>query len=283
MAAILAYHSQNVGGDRSAVNDHEALAADLEALTRAGWTIRPLAELLDALYGNGRAGAGGTAGPAPAETDAAALERTVCLTFDDGCDFDVRDIEFPGVGTQRSFLGTLEDFAANADGDVEPHATIFVIASDAARRTIDEKSLFGHGWMSDDWWFEAERHPMLSVGNHGWDHNHPDLDPEDPGRGGFMSIDSSRPCELQVVRAAERIASRTGVWPDVFAYPFGESSAYIRETWFPAAAERHRCRAAVGTDPGFVTPDTDRWNLPRFVCGRDWKTSEELLTRLGTS
>jgi hypothetical protein len=43
------------------------------------------------------------------------------------------------------------------------------------------------------------------------------------------------------------------------------------------AIENHGCRAALGAEPGPVTPSSDRSNLPRSVCGRDWKSAQELL------
>lgn len=258
--AVLTYHSQNVGGERSPVNDHTALAADLEALHAAGLRLAPLASLLGSLEGSAW----------PADT-------TVCLTFDDGCDLDVRDIEFPGAGLQRSFLGILEDFRRRHGPEAQPglHATSFVIASAEARRRIDARSLFARGWMNDDWWAAAARHPLMAIGNHGLDHNHPDLGGN--GRGGFSIIDSPERCREQVLRAAILIEQRCGRWPEAFAYPFGESSDYLRGTWFPGFVAEHRCRAAFGTAPGWITPDSDRWNLPRFVCGRDWTTPGELL------
>ena len=134
--------------------------------------------------------------------------------------------------------------------------------------------------MSDDWWREAAVSPLLSIGNHSWDHNHPDLDPADPSRGDFSSVNSRDQCRQQVIRSAEFIMEKTGTWPAMFAYPFGESSAYIREEFFPRYCEQHRCRAAFGTDPGHVTQQSNRWNLPRYVCGRDWRSSEELLELL---
>lgn len=262
--AILTYHSQNVGAGRSPVNDHEALRMDLQALTQAGLQTAPLAAALAALESDG---------------DCAEAQPLVCLTFDDGCDLDVRDIDFPEAGPQRSLLGIMEDFVMQHGAHAQPglHATSFVIASAEARCVIDRNSLFGRGWMSDDWWQAANDHPLLSLGNHGLDHNHPDLDAGDAGRGGFESVDNLQACREQVVNSAKLIERRTGAWPEFFAYPFGESSSFLREQYFPAYAAEHRCRAALGTEPGLVTPACKRWNLPRFVCGRDWRSSDQLL------
>jgi len=269
--AILTYHSQNIGGHDPANNDHAAFAADLEALTGAGSRIVPLDSLLDWLDG---------AGPDDH------LQGAVCITLDDGCDFDVRDLEWPGLGRQRSMLGIMRDFIERHGPSAQPglHATSFVIACPESREVIDRGSLFGKGWMSEDWWPVAAATGLLAIGNHGWDHNHPDLAPAmGRPRGGFASVDDREACEAQVTRAARYIEQRTGAWPAYFAYPFGESSAYLRETFFPELARLHRCRAAFGTAPAPVDRGSDRWNLPRFVCGRDWRSPGDLLELLRVS
>jgi peptidoglycan/xylan/chitin deacetylase (PgdA/CDA1 family) len=251
---------------RPSENDHLALAADLRALFEAGKKVIPLDALLDWLDG---------------DNADEAVANSVVLTFDDGCDFDVLDIEYPGHGLQRSFLGIMEDFLGALGEGERPqlHATSFVIASRDARRQIDSGSLFGRGWISDDWWRDADAHPLLSVENHGWDHNHPDLDGH--SRGNFHTVDTYDQCNEQVVTAAKSIEDLTGRRPRYFAYPFGESSHYIRETFFPGHVELHACRAALGTEAGRVTRNTDRWNLPRYVCGRDWSRADALISLVG--
>jgi peptidoglycan/xylan/chitin deacetylase (PgdA/CDA1 family) len=258
---ILTYHSQNIRGQDHASNDHVALREDLHALHQAGLRIVPLDWLADWLDGS---------------RDDAQMADTVVLTFDDGCNFDVEDLDYPGHGMQRSFAGILRDFeAAHAGAAPRLHATAFVIASREARRLIDAGSLFGRGWIGDEWWSATDRSGLIAIENHGWDHNHPDL----PGRqrGAFHTVDTQEQCLQQVVQAAAAIASRSGRQPRYFAYPFGESSAYIREQFFPGHAEIHGCRAALGTDPAPASRSSDRWNLPRFVCGRDWRSCTELL------
>lgn len=266
-AAILAYHSQNIAGNETRNNDHVALAADLEALHAAGCRFIPLATLIDVVF---------TDDPPVSEAP------LVCLTFDDGCDFDVRTLEFPGYGVQPGLLQIMEDFVKHHGKTAQPglHATSFVIASPKARRLIDRKSLFGLNHMSDDWWLKADAHPMMAIGNHGWDHNHPDLEEEHYPRGGFAQVNTLRDCHQQVGRAAEYIAQKIGRKPRFFAYPFGESSDYIRDEYFPMNGDEHGCLAALGTWPGLVSAQSNRWNLPRFVCGRDWSTPSELLAAL---
>ncbi len=269
--SILTFHSQNIAGADHASNDHVALRQDLAALHDAGYRIISLDHLLEGVAG-----------------EDAFASRQVVLTFDDGCDFDVRDIDWPGHGLQRSFLGIMEDFAKSAGAGNQPglqpgiqpglHATTFVIASQEARDAIDTASLLGKDWMSHSWWASAQAHPMLSVGNHSWDHNHRDFAGKDSGS--FRSVDDHAQCLAQVVRSAAAIEAQTGIWPHFFAYPFGESSPYLRDKFFPDHPEVHGCRAAVGTEAGFVTADSNIWNLPRFVCGRDWDSAESLIELL---
>lgn len=258
---ILTYHSQNIRGSGYEKNDHVALQQDLQAVHQAGFRVVPLDRLADWLE-DGR--------------DRANIDHALVLTFDDGCDFDVRDLEYPGYGPQRSFAGIMRDFLHRPGGSAQAlHATAFVIACPEARRTIDAGSLFGKGWISDDWWQDTDVGGLIAIENHGWDHNHPDLDGEQ--RGAFHTVDTHEQCLQQVVRAASAIEHITKRRPRYFAYPFGESSDYIREQFFPRYAAVHGCRAALGTDPGPVTRSSDRWNLPRFVCGRDWQSPQELL------
>ena len=85
--AILSYHSQNVCGRDTGDNDHVALEQDLDRLHLAGAKFIPLSLLMDRLDGKRR------------HED---MSGTVCLSFDDGCDFDVRDLDFPAP-LSRSF------------------------------------------------------------------------------------------------------------------------------------------------------------------------------------
>lgn len=270
MVPILTYHSQNICGNETANNDHVALAADLLALHQAGKRVITLDNLLDWMDGTA--------------VDAS-VQDAVVLTFDDGCDFDVRDIEYPQHGLQRSFAGIMLDFLGGFHRDERPalHATSFVIASAEARKIIDAGSLFGKGWMNDDWWQAVDAAGLIAIENHGWDHNHPDLGGELEGgdRGNFHTVDTHEQCQEQVVRAALEIEHHTGRRPAYFCYPFGESSEYIRDVFFPEFPDQHGCRAALGTEAGVVTRATNRWNLPRYVCGRDWSSPQALLALLG--
>jgi peptidoglycan/xylan/chitin deacetylase (PgdA/CDA1 family) len=267
-STILTYHSQNIAGNDTGNNDHVALAADLEALHGAGACFISLDNLVKGLFYGG---------------ELPESQVLVSLTFDDGCNFDFQTIEYPGFGLQTGFLQIMEQFVQRHGVSAQPglHATSFVIADPEARRIIDSKSLFGQGHMTDDWWKQADTHPLMSIANHSWDHNHPDLEDARHGRGTFDVIESFDDCHFQVVRAAEFIGRKTGCYPELFAYPFGQSSRYMREVYFPEHQHRHGSIAAVGTEPALVTEKSDRWNLPRFVCGRDWSEPGSLLKLLG--
>lgn len=258
---ILTYHSQIFHSNHYFGNDHVALARDLELIHEAGMRIAPLSHLVDWL---------------DQARDDRELEGSIFLTFDDGSNFDVQDLEHPQFGMQRSFKGIMEDFADRRDlGRVGGlHATSFVIASEGNRKQIDEEALFARGWMSSDWWRETDAAGLIAIENHSWDHNHPALEGE--GRGNFHSINTPEQCRQQIVRASRAIGEITGRRPEFFAYPFGESNAYLREVYFPGFGEEHGCKAAFGTDPAHADRSSDRWNLPRYVCGRDWTDPEGL-------
>ena len=84
MAAVpvLTYHGARAGKARYAENDHLTLAEDLRRLNAAGWRVVSLHQVVEAFLA-------GTLD---------SLRRCVALTFDDGTDFDWRDIEHPVYG-----------------------------------------------------------------------------------------------------------------------------------------------------------------------------------------
>lgn len=259
---VLLYHSQNVAGNDYAANDHVAFARDLRVIQALGMQIIALDWLVDWLLGERE------------------LEprNYVCISFDDGVDADVRDLDFPGFGIQRGFLNIMRDFRDESGPGAQPqlHATSFVIASPGARAVLDEHSLFGKGWMNQDWW-SRDHDGLLTVANHSWDHEHPDLEHigQQPA-GGFFGVDSLEQADRQIFAAAEHISgAANGRWPDLFAYPYGHVNDYLSREYFPAHAH-HRTRAAFTTEPSPVTRGSDRWQLGRYVCGRDWRSDADL-------
>lgn len=267
---VLTYHSARVLGHGYADNDHVALARDLRAIHRAGFRVVPLGWIADWVRGE------------RADHD---LERAVGLSFDDGCSLDFRTLTHPEWGPQRSFHDILADFRDEVGPGGQPHlhATCFVIASPAARRDIARRCYLGDEWSSDEWWKPAAESGLLSIQNHSWDHNHPEVDEtvqRDGRKGRFDVIETFAECDVEVTRAAEYIHSKTAHWPDLLAYPWGEASAYLRDEFLPRFADRHRTRAAFAAHDGYVTRESNVWSLPRLGLGANWTEPEGFLTVL---
>ena len=256
---VLTYHGINIEGDDYARNDHVALASDLRSLAAAGWHVQPLHRVVAALLGDG---------PAPPA-------RSVAITFDDGAWFDWHDLEHPTWGPQPSFATLLRDRRGVLPG---VHATSFVIVSPGARDVLDRTCMVGRGWWSDAWWREAAAEGLIAIESHSWDHNHDTLPATVMGeaaKGTFANVSTHAQADAEIRQAADWLDAFLGTRASLFAYPYGQSSAYLREEYFPRFAHEHRVRAAFGTVPAPVTPTSDRWNLPRYVCGFHWKSPEE--------
>lgn len=260
---ILTYHCMRIGGADRAGNDLVALADDLDFLLEGGWTVLPLVEIVDRWLADPHAFEGG---------------RVVGLTCDDGGDFDFRDLPHPAWGVQRSAFNALRD--AHARHGIRPHLTTFVIVSPEARRELDRTCMIGRGWWSDDWWAEAAASGYMHVASHSWDHNHETL-PESfahgVARGTFATIDTEPLAAIEIDRAQDYLGTRApNAGRALFAYPYGESNPWLRDDYLPRHAARLGLRAAFGTRPEPITPSSPRWDLPRYVHGRDWDSREGL-------
>jgi len=269
---ILVYHSPQVLGNTYETNDHVALYHDLRVIHAQGFRIVPLRWIAEWVLG---------------QREEPALYASVGISFDDSSDFDYYDINHPRYGPQRSFYNILRDFQKEFGSSAQPylHASSFVIVSPTVRHEIGQQSFAGFNWMTEGWWQEAQNSELLEVHNHSWDHNHPDASitcEKNQRRGTFHTIDTYAECQGEVKQAAEYIHQRIyPTWPDLFAYPWGQASDYLRETYFPSFHEQHRTMAAFGATGGYVTRTTARWNLPRFVCGapwpEGWRSTDELI------
>jgi peptidoglycan/xylan/chitin deacetylase (PgdA/CDA1 family)/predicted O-methyltransferase YrrM len=267
---ILTYQPMNIHGNAYHANHLKALEADLLQLTEAGFRVVPLSTAVDAWL-EGRAGE---------------LEgRIVALASDDGADFDYRDLPHPVAGMQRSAINVLRDFAARHPGR-QPglHITAFTVVSPEARAALDKACMLGRGWWSEDWWREAVGSGLMHVASHSWDHNHEALPPSfslGVARGTFGAIASRRLADHEIRQAAQYLRSHVAnPGAALFAYPYGEGNAYLVEDYLPAHAVEIGLKAAFTARPGFWEDDTGRWEIPRFVCGRDWRSPEELRTIL---
>lgn len=265
---ILAYHALNAPDRDYASNDHIALEEDLKLIRRLGFKV---ARLLDI--------AALTWSPAPSPLDSGAW---VGLSFDDGTDFDYLDIDHdPYIGYTKSFYTILRE--SGVDGGREwpqPTATSFVIASPEARAVLDRTCMAGKNKWRDTWWEEAARTGILEIANHSWDHTHPSLDTiaqREQRKGTFKGIDNLADADAQIIRADEYIQRLTGGRAaPLFAYPYGETTDYLVEEYFPQNMPRHRMLAAFSTGGEYATRASSRWSIPRFMCGLHWKSPEGL-------
>src|SRR5487761_2206378 len=95
--AVLAYHSQDIGGNDYRVNDHVALEEDLRQIAACGLPVVSAASVASAIAARS---------PLP--------ERAVVLTCDDGAMLDFADCEVPGHGVQKSFRRIARRWSAPA-------------------------------------------------------------------------------------------------------------------------------------------------------------------------
>ncbi len=268
---ILTYHGVNVAGNDYASNDHVALASDLETIDRLGWRIVPLPGVVARWLGGDTEWSGA---------------RTLAITFDDGTDFDWRDLPHPAHGLQRSLYNCLADFRGAAPRPRDAHATAFVVVSRATREHIDRVGLANLGWWTDSWWAAAAASGHAAIASHSWDHNH-ELAEHLMGRrratGTFRSIDCHELAEEEIAHATahlRRVAPNPG--DRLFAYPYGESNDYLVRDYFPRNHVRIGVDAAFADGAKPMSGGDDRWNLPRFICGRDWSSPDGLEALLAT-
>lgn len=262
---VLLYHSNNVVRNTYAENDHLALASDLTTLHELGFRVIPLSRVVDWHLGN-------------VKDDE--VSRTVVITFDDGSWFDYYDMDHPTCGVQRSMINILRDFQASYSSNPSIHATSFVIGSPEARSSLDKTCLIGKDWWGDQWWMEAASSGLMDIECHSWDHVHTELDhvaQQDQVKGDFSQVKTFEDCEEQFVKAGEYIGKVLGGRrPSLFAYPYGSCSEYVANEYLPENQSRHQYRAAFTTEPKAVSKIDNIWQLPRFVCGEDWRSPQDL-------
>jgi hypothetical protein len=265
---VLTYHALNARDKDYASNDHVALEEDLKLIRRLGFKVARLADIARLTWGD-----------VDSQFDSG---RWIGLSFDDGTDFDFLDIEaHPYLGYVKSFYTILKESGAAGDhGWQRPTGTAFVIASPEARAVLDRTCIAGLNQMRDVWWAEAARTGVLEIGNHSWDHTHPSLDnvaQRNQQKGTFTGIDNFADADAQIVQANAYIKRLTEeLATPLFAYPYGETNDYLIHDYFPSNMKRHGLIAAFSTGGECVTCDSNRWNIPRFVCGHHWKTPEGL-------
>lgn len=260
---ILTYHALHA-------TDHVALAEDLCAIRSCGFRVVTLVSVIDALLRE----APQPDGPA------------VAITFDDAPNFDWYDVERPDLGVVPSFARILREAGRklSATGHLPrfpiPTATSFVIASPEARTILDRTCIASLGEWRDDWWAEAHREGIVAIANHSWDHAHetlPEVAQRHQKKGTFEGIDTYGDADAQIRRAEDYIEAKLGrPSAHVFAYPYGAFIEYLCQEYLPRYQHEHRQRAAVTTHDEVLTEGSDRWKVPRFVCGWHWKDPDGL-------
>lgn len=263
---VLTYHSLNVHQNTYEGNDHIAFETDLRTIDRLGLRILSLDTVVDWYKGS---------------IPNSDVDGGVALTLDDGSWLDYHNIIHPSCGVQVGMFKLIEKFRESTPEFRQPslHVSSFVIASPDAREELDQKNLIGMGWWGDDWWKPAQASGLMSIECHSWDHNHPLLDKvaqKDNVKGNFEVIESLDDCKSQVQNAAEYIEQVAGYRPKYFAYPWGEASDYMKLKYMPKQQAKHLFIAAFSIKPKHVSKRDDIWFLPRYVCGRDWKSTKGL-------
>ena len=244
---VLAYHPRIEAGTSYSSNELVAFEEDLRLINELGYIVIPASWLVE-WYMGGR--------DIP--------EKSLVITFDDGADATL------------VFLEAMEIFSKEV-GEDQPylHATTFVIASPTARGDIA-----GGNDMDESWWRTVEASPLMSIENHSWDHNHPAVvtkcDADGVDEHNFRDIDSFSESNCEISMATLYIQSLTGRTPTLLAYPYGQSSDYLREVYLPNFGAQHGMLAAFGTYEGSVSLSSPRWNLPRYVHRWHWKTPDQL-------
>ena len=54
-------------------------------------------------------------------------------------------------------------------------------------------------------------------------------------------------------------------------------AAFLRDDWLPRRGPALGLSAAFSTEPRPLRDDDERWALPRFVAGRDWRDDAGLM------
>jgi peptidoglycan/xylan/chitin deacetylase (PgdA/CDA1 family) len=261
-AYILTYHSGNIAGNGYASNNLVALAQDLEWLRASAIPVLPLRDVVDALL----------------ERRTQALpDRLASITLDDGLDFDFVDLTHPFHGPQRSVNTILREFS-EARG-VSAHATSFVIASPVARTEIARREMLDHQWIGEHWWRAAASSGRFHVANHSWDHMSPSVTAvaaHGERAGSFKGVDAFALADAQVRGAHDYIAAKApNPGAALFAYPYGETSAYLVDEYLPQHGVQSGTIAAFTNGAEPIHAGSARWRLPRFTCGTDWSSPHD--------
>lgn len=264
--AIFCYHSQNCGGPESTGSDHNSLAENLELVAQFGLPIVSLQEVALSLR----------------QPSSSRLPSPfVAFSCDDGTKLDWADYQHPVFGDQRSFANIMRDHCERHSISSKGTITSFVIASPEARHLIDEGCYEGLQLSTEDWWLEAATEGLMLIENHSWDHAHQMvgmklISPDCPGE--FRTVNNEILAEAQILQAHNYINSvckDAGHSSTLFAYPYGHTNPFLTNEFLPEQGEKAGIVGAFCTAGEFVSEDTDRFSIPRLVCGQHWRFPDE--------
>lgn len=254
---VLGYHSLHAPGNDYTTNDHIALEQDLELIRNEGFAVLSASNLVDHLLN---------------KCWKQLCSKFVVLSFDDAPDIDYYDFQHPEAGYIKSFHTILQQYKVPAIS--------FVIASPNARAELDKTCIAGRNEWRDSWWNDAIDDGLLEIGNHSWDHNHETLQTvaqRNQEKGNFHVIDTWEDADNQIRKAEQYIQRKTRHRATgLFAYSYGQTNEYLLQEYLPDLLHQHAIKAAFTTPGEYVTPNTSRWEIPRFICGEHWKNPEEL-------
>lgn len=278
-AAILAYHTGEVYGCNAYATANYALKQDLQMMYNNGFTVVPLRWMIG--WGTGT------------RPSTSMPSKPVAITFDDGPFTDWYDGHpaCPGLESARTVLVGAANAYPGLFADM-PYATSFVIASPATR------ALFGY--MPDDWWGAAKASGIIDIQNHSTDHDTPAIQSQmfetNPyfdnmplavggiyngnwaGEGSFCRIGMSSATDSngwisawrEIVPSGNFIASKTGAYPDIFAYPQGGLSSGLRN-YLASFGSANGLSAGLAAGPGYVFHNGHwQFDIPRFLHNGDW-------------
>lgn len=265
---ILTYHSLHARDESYSNNDHVALACDLLTLHEMGFAIVSLSEITDRLIRE--------------DAEWFRSGKRAGISFDDGCNHDFIDFVYPGSPTLKSFSSILSEFNLRHQPPQPVCATSFVIASPVATAVLDQTCIAGRGQWHNGWWKTAAESGLIDIGNHSWDHLHPTLRyvcHSRDARNDFSQVDNAVDAAMQIQQAEDFIRQTIGddLATGLFAYPDGKTHPYLWLEFFPG---QQSIRAAFTSDGQQAGPETDRWLIPRFVCGEHWNSTDELVQLL---
>lgn len=93
------------------------------------------------------------------------------------------------------------------------------------------------------------------------------------GGDNFGRINNYNSSHFEFASAAGYIQSKISSWPTLIAYPWGEYSAYMANTYLPTYGSEHHAVAAFTLGETYVTRSSPRWALPRISAQSTWGVS----------